>query len=79
LCPTTADRAAVPTPIRYKRLVFDEGFRLDRLVEKKVVVEPKTVERLAFVHCKQVLTQLRLGCYRLGLLINFAEAHLKDG
>jgi len=69
----------VPIPIRYDELVFDEGFRADLLVEDKVIVELKSVEQLAPVHSKQVLTQLRLGNRRLGLLINFGEAHLKDG
>ena len=68
-----------PIPIRYDELVFDEGFRADLLVEDKVIVELKSVEQLIPVHSKQVLTQLRLGNRRLGLLINFGEAHLKDG
>lgn len=69
----------VPIPIRYEELVFDEGFRADLLVEEKVIVELKSVETLIPVHSKQVLTQLRLSDRRLGLLINFGEAHLKNG
>ena len=69
----------VPIPIRYDDLVFDEGFRADLLVEDKVIVELKSVEELTRVHGKQVLTQLRLSDRRLGLLINFGEAHLKNG
>jgi GxxExxY protein len=69
----------VPIPIRYDDLVFDEGFRADLVVESKVIVELKSVEHLAPVHGKQVLTQLRLSNRRLGLLINFGEAHLKHG
>ena len=69
----------VPIPIRYDELTFDEGFRADLLVEDKVIVELKSVEKLAPVHSKQVLTQLRLSDRRLGLLINFGEARLKDG
>ncbi len=69
----------VPIPIRYEELTFDEGFRADLLVEGKVIVELKSVERLAPVHAKQLLTQLRLSDRRLGLLINFGEVRLKDG
>jgi GxxExxY protein len=69
----------VPIPIRYDELVFDEGFRADLLVECKVIVELKSVEKTVPVHAKQVLTQLRLSDRRLGLLINFGEVHLKDG
>lgn len=69
----------VPIPICYDELTFDEGFRADLLVEDKVIVELKSVEKLAPVHSKQVLTQLRLSDRRLGLLINFGEARLKDG
>ncbi len=66
-------------PIRYEALTFDEGFRADLLVEGKVIVELKSVEKLIRVHSKQLLTQLRLSDRRLGLLINFGEARLKDG
>jgi len=69
----------VPIPIRYDELIFDEGFRADLLVEDKVVVELKSVEKLSKVNKKQVLTQLRLSNRRLGLLINFGESHLKEG
>ena len=65
--------------IRYDGLVFDEGFRADLVVEQIVIVELKSVEVLAAVHAKQVLTQLRLTGLKLGLLINFGEAHLKNG
>jgi GxxExxY protein len=69
----------VPIRIRYDELVFDEGFRADLLVQDKVIVELKSVEKLIPVHSKQVLTQLRLSERRLGLLINFGEIHLKNG
>ncbi|MBI4327784.1 MAG: GxxExxY protein [Chloroflexi bacterium] len=68
-----------PIPIRYDDLTFDEGFRADLLVEDKVIVELKSVEKLIRVHGKQLLTQLRLSDRRLGLLINFGEIRLKDG
>src|SRR5256885_768991 len=69
----------VPIPIRYDELVFDEGFRADLLIEGKVIVELKSVEKTVPVHAKQVLTQLRLSGHCLGLLINFGEVHLKNG
>jgi GxxExxY protein len=69
----------VPIPIQYDELTFDEGFRADLLVEGKVIVELKSIEQLARVHSKQVLTQLRLSGHKLGLLINFGEVHLKHG
>ena len=68
-----------PIPIRYGELLFDEGFRADLVVEGKVIVELKSIQELAPVHRKQVLTQLRLSGRRLGLLINFGAVHLKDG
>ena len=69
----------VPIPIRYDDLTFDEGFRADLLVEGRVIVELKSIEQLARVHAKQLLTQLRLSDRKLGLLINFGEIHLKNG
>jgi GxxExxY protein len=68
-----------PIRIRYDGLVFDEGFRADLVVESLVIVELKSVEALSPVHAKQVLTQLRVSGLKLGLLINFGEAHLKNG
>ena len=72
-------RRQVPVPIRYEDLTFDEGFRADLLVEECVVVELKSVEQMHPVHAKQVLTYCRLLDYRLGLLINFGAALIKDG
>jgi iron complex transport system substrate-binding protein len=63
----------------YDGLTFDDGLRLDLLVERRVVVEVKSVEKLAPVHSKQVLTYLRLMDLRVGLLINFGGATLKEG
>ncbi len=65
--------------IHYEGLVFDEGFRADLIINDCLLVELKSVEKLTPVHGKQVLTYLRLLDYRLGLLINFGEALLKDG
>ena len=58
---------------------FEEGFRADLIVAKSVIVELKSVETMAPVHGKQLLTYLRLMDYRLGLLINFGAPLLKDG
>ena len=69
----------VPVPIHFEDLTFDEGFRADLIVEDKVIVELKSVEKTAAVHRKQVITHIRLADKRLGLLINFGEALIKDG
>ena len=69
----------VPIPIEYDSIKFDEGFKADVIVEDKVILELKSVEQLAKVHKKQLLTYLRLADKRLGLLINFGEALIKDG
>ena len=69
----------VPIPVRYRYVIFDEGFRADLVVESKVIVELKSVERVAPVHPKQLLTYLRLADLRLGLLINFNVKLLRDG
>jgi iron complex transport system substrate-binding protein len=63
----------------YDGMVFEEGFRVDLLVENAVIVELKSVEKLAPVHRKQVLTYLRLMDLRVGLLINFGAPTLKEG
>jgi GxxExxY protein len=68
-----------PMPIVYKEVKLDHGYRMDLLVENKVVVELKTAEALNDVHIAQLLTYLKLGDYRLGLLINFNSNLLKDG
>jgi GxxExxY protein len=73
-----ADRQVV-VPLDYRGLKFDESFRLDLLVENKVIVEIKCVERLSNAHRKQLLTYLRLADKRLGYLLNFGEALMKDG
>ena len=68
-----------PITIIYEDLVFDEGFRADLIVENCVIVELKSVETVAPVHRKQLLTYLRLTDMRLGLLINFNAPLIKDG
>jgi GxxExxY protein len=69
----------VPIAVRYEQLVFDVGFRADLLVDDLVIVELKSVERLMPAHHKQVLTYVRLAGKRLGLLLNFGAARIKDG
>jgi GxxExxY protein len=68
-----------PIPIVYQNVRIDTGFRADLIVEDKVIIEVKSVEFLAPVHKKQLLTYLRLADKRLGLLINFHVALIKDG
>jgi GxxExxY protein len=68
-----------PVPIEYEGIKFDEGFRADVIVEDKVILELKSLEQLARVHHKQLLTYLRLADKRLGLLINFGQEYVKDG
>ena len=74
----TAERQK-PMAIVYEGIRFDAAFRSDLVVNGKVIAELKSVETLLPVHAKQLLTQLRLGGLKLGLLINFGEAHLKNG
>lgn len=66
-------------PVFWKNIKMDIGFRADLIVEKKVVVELKSVELIAPVHPKQLLTYLRITRLKLGLLINFNEKLIKDG
>ena len=68
-----------PMPIVYKEVKLDHGYRIDLLVEEKVVVEIKKVEYLNDIYKAQTLTYLRLGDYKLGLLLNFQELVLKNG
>ena len=68
-----------PIHFEYDEMSFDEGFRVDLMIDDCVVVELKSVERLAPVHSKQVLTYLKLAKKPIGLLINFGAATLKEG
>jgi len=69
----------IPVSIEYEGIRFEEGFRADLIVEDKVIVELKSVENVSPVHKKQLLTYLRLTDSRLGLLINFGCALIRDG
>lgn len=68
-----------PIPVVYGTVRMDMGFRADLIVEDKVIVEIKSVEVIAPVHKKQLLTYLRLADKRLGLLVNFNTALIRDG
>ena len=68
-----------PLPLIYKEIKLDYGYRIDILVEDKVVVELKTVDAFNDVHMAQVLTYLKLSGCKVGLLLNFYTKHLKDG
>lgn len=69
----------IPVPVVYDGIRFEESFRADLIVEKSVIIELKSVETLAPVHSKQLLTYLKLMDYRLGLLISFGSPLLRDG
>lgn len=74
-----AVRTQVALPILYKGVRLDAAYRIDLLVEDGLVIELKTVQRMLPVHEAQLLTQLRLGGYRLGLLLNFYVPVMRDG
>ena len=69
----------VGVPVEWDGVPLDIGFRADLIIERKLIVELKSVEQVAPVHKKQLLTYLRLTGCRLGLLINFNTALIKDG
>ncbi len=68
-----------PLPLEYKGIRLEAGYRPDILVDGRLIVEVKSVQTLAPIHDAQLLTYLRLGGWRLGLLINFNVVVLKDG
>ena len=68
-----------PMPLVYEEVKLDCGYRIDLLVDRLVVIEIKSVEALNDVHFAQTLTYMKLGGYRLGLLINFNVSLLKNG
>jgi len=71
--------AQKPLPVVYREVKLDCGYRLDLLVEDTVVVELKAVDRLAPIHTAQLMSYLKLSGCKVGLLINFHEALLKNG
>ena len=66
-------------PIQYDGMTFDEGFRADLVVEDTIILELKSVEQVAPVHKKQLLTYLKLSGKKLGFLVNFGAPMMKDG
>jgi GxxExxY protein len=72
-------RSQVIVPIRYEELIVDNGYRIDLLVEDSVVVELKAVSAILPVHRGQLLSYFRLGGFKLGFLMNFQVAHMRDG
>jgi GxxExxY protein len=71
-------KAQVPIPLIYEGVTLEVGYRMDILVENKVLIEIKSVETLHEVHHKQVITYLKLANLKLGLLINFNTSDLKN-
>ncbi len=69
----------VPVAIEYKGVRFDQGFRADLIIEQKVIIELKSVDRVSPAHKKQLLTYLRLTDLKIGYLLNFGDALMKDG
>lgn len=68
-----------PIPIHFKGIRFDEGFRADIVVENLVIIELKSIEKVNNSQKKQLLTYLRMSGKKLGFLLNFGEALMKDG
>lgn len=69
----------VTVPVEYEGAVFETGYRLDLLIDESFVVEVKAVEKMMPVHLAQILTYLRLGKMKIGLLLNFNVPRMRDG
>ena len=69
----------VAQPIKYDGITLDVGYRLDILVEGKVAIEVKAVDKLSPLHLAQILSYLKMGGYRLGYLLNFNVLHMREG
>lgn len=69
----------VPLPVTYKGVQLEVGYRIDLLVESRVIVELKAVEKMVPIHDAQLLSYLKLSGHKIGLLINFNVVQLKDG
>jgi len=74
-----AYKRQVALPVIYNEVKIDVGYRLDLLVEERVVVEVKAIDQLAKIHQAQLLSYLKLGGWRLGYLLNFNVTRMKDG
>lgn len=69
----------IPVPVRYKELLLDEGYRIDLLVEKKLILELKAVDKVLPIHAAQVLTYLKMTNLRMALLLNFNVELMRSG
>jgi GxxExxY protein len=69
----------LPMPVTYMGLRLDVGYRIDLLVDNMVIVELKSVAKIAPIHEAQLMTYLKLSGHKVGLLINFGVVHLRDG
>jgi GxxExxY protein len=72
-------RTQEPVPVVYEDVRIELGYRVDLVVDDVVIVELKAISKLLPIHAAQLLSYLKLGKYRIGLLLNFHELHLKDG
>ena len=72
-------RRQVPVPVTYDSFTFEAAYRLDLLVDEKVIIEVKVLERVLPVHKAQLLTYMKLSGHRLGLLMSFNSALIKEG
>ncbi|MDX9958472.1 MAG: GxxExxY protein [Spirochaetia bacterium] len=69
----------VPLPLMWHGMIVHESFRADIIVEKKLIIELKSIEKLLPVHKKQVITYLKVSSFKLGLLLNFGSSLMKEG
>ena len=69
----------VPLPVKYESVTIDVGFRIDMMIEQTVIIENKTVDRIAPIHEAQLLTYLKLTSFKLGFLLNWNVPLMKDG
>ena len=69
----------VPLPVKYESVTIDVGFRIDMMIEQTVIIENKTVDRIAPIHESQLLTYLKLTSFKLGFLLNWNVPLMKDG
>jgi len=68
-----------PLPVIFEKVELDCGYRIDLLIENKIVLELKSIKKIEDIHMAQILTYMKLGNYKTGLLINFNVSSLKDG
>ena len=69
----------VPLPVKYETVIIDAGFRIDMMIQRTVIIENKTVEKLLPIHQAQLLTYLKLTNLKLGFLLNWNVPLMKDG